>query len=106
MVYWLLLSSTQKGGEGTGKIGTLRRCFASHILAGGRFAGGALAHRYTDNALAVMGDMGSLVLRPVPARLRANWTAGAAFDRFGIQRWFTRPLWMTSAFTAQSKMFT
>ena len=35
---------------------------------------------YTDTQLAQMGDMGSVVLKPVDEALQPTWTAGSAVD--------------------------
>lgn len=35
---------------------------------------------YTDTGQAQMGDMGSIVLKPVPLALQSNWTRGTAVD--------------------------
>ena len=35
---------------------------------------------YTTTVQATMGDMGSVVLKPVPLNLQSNWTAGTSVD--------------------------
>ena len=35
---------------------------------------------FTDTELAQMGDMGSVVLKPVPEHLQPTWVAGSAVD--------------------------